>query len=227
MARRLSSLFIIVLFLSCVSISFAGDSISAKVRMQQIGTGFSCGLKAEMNMYDLIHWGRENMSSGMRFGASLGGFANFRLSRVFSIQADFLLHYKNTYIEENSTRGYLQYFGSEIPLYVMYHLKLKKSKGIFSFGVGPFTEFGFKSTIRSNGEKYDLYEIDSDTHSSAFKDSNSGFAFLVGYEFRCGLQLNVSYKISVSNLLDTQNSDYAFRPQTLAVGVAYRFGKEK
>jgi hypothetical protein len=59
----------------------------------------------------------------MRPGLSLGGFLNLQVASHFSVQADFLLHYKNSIVEQNATLGHNVYFGGEIPLYFLYHLR--------------------------------------------------------------------------------------------------------
>lgn len=185
----------------------------------------SCGFKAEANVMSLIHWGDEPVTTSMRAGSSLGAFINYRLSRLFSIQLDAFLHYKNSIIQKGETTGKHQYFGDELAFYFMYHLPVKKAKGVFTFGIGPFAEFGFKSIIRYNGKEFDFYEVNPETGMSTVRDSNAGFAYFIGYEFPCGIQINAAYKISVSNLLDTDDKSYALRPQTFSIGIAYRFGK--
>ena len=216
--------FFILLLMLVVSVCAVSANDSTAVRKPYI-LRFSCGFKAEANVMSLIHWGDEPVTTRMRAGTSLGAFINFRLSRLFSIQADAFLHYKNSCILKEGTTGHHQYFGDELAVYFIYNQPLKKAKGVFNFGIGPFTEFGFKSTIRYNGKKLDVYEINPETGFSTMRDSNVGFAFMVGYEFPCGLQINSSYKISASNLLDVDDNRYALRPQTLSIGVAYRFGK--
>ena len=173
----------------------------------------SCGVKAEANMSGLIKTGSEKVETGMRPGLSLGGFLNLQVSFHFSVQADFLLHYKNSTVEQNATLGHNVYFGGEIPLYFFYHFRSAPLKGQWSVGGGPFTEFGFKSTIAYNGKTLNMYSI----------DETRGFALLVGYEFPCGLQLNAGYKVSVSSLVDADRRVVALRPHTVSVGVAYLF----
>ena len=225
MLRRVLLVLMVVSFmLGGTSFAAADDSINVK---KPYALRFSCGFKAEANVMSMIHWGDEPVTTAMRAGTSVGFFINYRLSRLFSVQADAFLHYKNSLITQDVTKANHQYFGDELALYLMYHQPLKKYNGVFSFGVGPFTEFGFKSELRYNGKEFDVYEVNTETGMSTLQDSNVGFAFLVGYEFPCGLQINTSYKISVSNLLDVEDNSYALRPQTFSIGVAYRFGKKR
>ncbi len=220
MIRQL--LILAIMSLSMSGVVYGGDSVSVK---KPYILRLSCGFKAEANVMSLIHWGDEPVTTSMRAGSSLGVFLNYRLSRLFSIQLDAFLHYKNSCIEKEETVGHHQYFGDELAFYFMYHQPFKKANGVFTFGIGPFAEFGFKSTIRYNGKKLDVYEINPETGMATMRDSNAGFAYLVGYEFPCGLQINAAYKISLSNLLDVEDKSYALRPQTFSIGVAYRFGK--
>lgn len=57
------------------------------------------------------------------------------------------------------------------------------------------------------------------------KDSDTGFGVKVGYEFASGLQINASYKASVTNIMDANSSDVKMYPQYVSLGIAYRFGK--
>lgn len=206
------------------SVAVAGTEVQFAVaddkpRLRKVD--LSCGLMAEFNTMSLIHWRTEHVTTRMRPGASLGGFVNLRMSRYFSVQIEFLLHYKNSLLQQDDTRSMQEYFGSELPVYVIYHVNRKRLQGLY-FGVGLFSEFGFKSTFKYNGKSFDAYD-DTDLGVPVMRDSNVGYAFLAGYEFPCGLQLNVAYKISVSNLLDTDYHSTALRPQTFSVGVAYRW----
>lgn len=161
----------------------------------------------------------------MGFGGSAGGFLNVGLTRAFSVQCEMLFHYKHSDFEWGmGESGLFRYLGVEIPVYVMYHYRLSGG-GCWTIGVGPYTEFGFEATFKHNGVKSDLYEKNEESGLPALCSSNTGFGVKVGYEFACGLQINATYKASVTNLLDANSSTVKMYPYTASVGVAYRFGK--
>ena len=57
------------------------------------------------------------------------------------------------------------------------------------------------------------------------KDSDTGFAFKLGYEFASGLQLNAAYKMSMTDVADANNGVAELRPLSFSFGIAYRWGK--
>jgi hypothetical protein len=92
-------------------------------------------------------------------------------------------------------------------------------------GLGPYGEFGLSATVTHEGEKIDLYEKDRTTDFSLMNDFNSGFGVIAGYEFACGIQVNATYRASVANVLEYDNSKRAMHPHALSFGIAYHFGR--
>ena len=70
-------------------------------------------------------------------------------------------------------------------------------------------------------------EKDTETGLPILRDSNTGFAVELGYELTCGLQLNATYKASVTNLLDANSNTVKMHPHAVSVGVAWCFGNQK
>ena len=125
---------------------------------------------------------------------------------IGSIALNFLLSYLRAVLQES--------IGYEVAAGQRIHL-----------GVGPYTEFGLSAKFKKGGTRNDLYERASQEDLPAIKDSNTGFGVMAGYEFAFGLQVNISYKVSVSNLLDANSGTARFHPQAFSLGVAYRFGR--
>ena len=171
-----------------------------------------------------IHSGYTNGHSNMRIGFVVGGFVDYRISEHFSILGEMGFTYKHSEFGWEARTGSYHYWGMEIPIYATYHYCLH-SGGRITFGLGPYTNFGLDATFRSNGVKTDLYEKDKNTGMPPMKNSDTGFGFLVGYEFSCGFIVNVSYQLSVGNIIDSNSSEIKMHPHTLAMGIAYRFGK--
>lgn len=179
----------------------------------------------ETNMTGFIHSGFTDGNSSMKTSFSAGGFVNLGLSEQFSVQGELSFQYRHSEFGWEHSGGCYRYWGVEIPIYAMYRYMFTNGSGIH-VGIGPYTNFGLDATFRTANGKMDLYEKDKDTGLPPMKDSDTGFGIKAGYEFPCGLQLNVSFKTSVTNLIDTNSSKVKMRPMTIGAGVAYRFGKK-
>lgn len=182
------------------------------------------GAILEANLTNFIHSGIDKGSSDMKMGASIGGFLNLGLSSPFSIQGEMLFHYKTSYFNWNSHAGKYQYWGVEIPIYAMYSWNVRSNNQLY-VGIGPYTNFGLGARFKEGGQKIDVYEKEENTGLPIMKDSDTGFGIKLGYELTSGLQFNVAYKVSVTNIIDANSSSVKMKPQTFAFGIAYRWGK--
>lgn len=193
-----------------------------KTKIQKIKlTG---GSILETNLTNFIHSGIDNSSSNMRLGVSAGGFINLELVKPFSIQGEMLFHYKTSEYKWENHTGKYEYWGVEIPVYAMYSWSFHRDSRLY-IGVGPYTNFGFGARFKEGGRKIDVYEKEEDTGLPVMKDSDTGFGIKLGYEFALGLQINATYKISVTNITDANSSAVKMYPQTFGLGLAYRWGK--
>ena len=178
----------------------------------------------ETNLSNFIHSGVDNSQSKMKFGFGTGGFLNLGISKSFSIQGEMLFRYKSSDFSWDSQTGHYQYWGMEIPVYAMYHFTFTKGDR-FTIGIGPYTDFGLGASFKEGGRKLDVYEKNEQTGLPAMVDSDTGFGIKIGYEFVSGFQINVTHKASVTNVIDANSSKTKMYPQTLSLGIAYRFGK--
>lgn len=207
---------------SCATVSMAQDGGNGGAERR--GVRFTGGPVAEMNASGFVHSGISGGRSTMDIGANLGGFVDMEITRWFSIQGCMTFQYKSSDFEWTGETGRYKYWGVEIPLYAMFHLPLRGGDRL-SLGVGPYTNFGLGASYTVNGQKLDVYEKDKDTGLPAMTDTDTGFGFKVGYEFSSGLQINATYRISATNVVDANSSKAKMYPQAMSVGVAYRFGK--
>lgn len=184
----------------------------------------SGGPLVETSMTGFIHSGFTNGSSRMKAGFSVGGFVNLGISQHFSVQGEMAFMHKHSNFGWEDNEGCYRYWGVEIPIYAMYHCQIRNGGRIY-VGIGPYTNFGLDATFKDGNGKLDLYKKNAETGLSPMKDSDTGFSIKAGYEFSCGLQVNASYKASVSNLLDTNSSHVKMHPQAVCIGLAWRFGK--
>ena len=74
-----------------------------------------------------------------------------------------------------------------------------------------------------NSETYEKLQ-DERTGLPPLYDTEHGFGLRIGYEV-ARVQVNVSYKVAVSNLLDENTTPgVSMYPHTASIGLAYRFG---
>jgi len=182
------------------------------------------GLKAETNLTGFIISGTSEVSSSMKPGASLGGFADFEFTDHWLLQGNFMFHYKGSDMNIQGIDSKYNYWGAEISLYATYQFKFQ-SRGRIYVGIGPYSNFGFDARLKKDGQKIDLYKNDGTSEVSAMKDFDTGFGVMLGYEFASGIQINAGYKIGVTNILDANSSAFKMIPHTVNLGIGYRFGK--
>lgn len=182
----------------------------------------SGGIIAESNVSGFFHSNLPNGKSNMKLGFGIGGFAEMDLSKVFSLQGALIAQYKHSDFSWDDWDGHYRQWSVELPIYAMAHYSLRGGGRLYA-GVGPYTCFGFDARFKTNDMKLDLYEKNEQTGVSPMKETDTGFAVKMGYEFACGIQLNVSYKMSMTSVIDENVSDAKMRPYSFGVGLAYRF----
>lgn len=212
-----------MLALSCATLSLAHNGGESNGDGQ--GVRFTGGPIVEMNASGFIQSGISGGRSTMDIGANVGGFVDMEITDWFSVEGDLTFQYKSSDFEWTGESGRYKYWGVEIPMYAMLHLPLHNG-GRISAGIGPYTNFGLDASYTVGGRKLDVYEKDKDTGLPAMTDTDTGFGIKLGYEFASGLQINVTYRISVTNVVDANSSAAKMHPQAMSVGVAYRFGKK-
>jgi len=179
----------------------------------------SGGIKAEANMSNFILSDMDNVESKLGFGASLGGFARFDFSENFALQPELLFHFKSSTTEIGSIENDYRFWGAEIPVYALG--KWNMGNGKCYVGLGPYVGLGFSA--KYDNLDLDLYEKDDITDKSALQRFDFGFGAMLGYEFGNGIQINAGYKIGIIDALDAGKDDANMLPQTISLGIGYRF----
>lgn len=217
----------------------------------------TCGILAGANLNDfVITRDRHTMHSHMRIGAELGGYVDFSIVPHFSIQPQVLLTAQQNHfsvsdtlnIAASDTTNHLWAFGIDIPIYFLGRFGNMR-QGYIQFGGGIFTHF----TFASNTGKYKPVDTPMAPSSSPSKapakaasseivprydysrlyslhNNHFGLCFLVGYEFSFGMQINLHYKISLSDIAgfysEMKGQDIAnalIMPQTFSLTIGYHW----
>lgn len=177
------------------------------------------------------------MASHRRIGIELGGFIDFTLSKHFAIQPQVLLTAHQNYFAATDTTNGLWSFGMEIPVYFLGRFGNMR-QGYVQFGGGIFTHFTFASNVAGKYRSVDNNpappQVESDGHNYnslySLHNNHFGICVMVGYEFTFGMQINVQYKISLSDIAGfynehkgTEIANALIYPQSLSLCVGYRF----
>lgn len=204
--------------------SFLGSTqVSAQGFMKKMMSTLYGGPKVEANMSHLFLSDLPGVEGKMNVGGSVGGFLGMRMSEHFAVQEDIMMHYKTSTLEQDGVEGDFEYIGAEITFYAMGNWTLNNG-GRLLLGVGPFAGYGISAKYKVDGVETNLYEKNGNDEA-ILNPLNVGAAVTVGYELKCGLQINASCKYGIMNMLDANKENAAMRPGTISLGVAYRFGK--
>jgi len=180
-------------------------------------THISYGVKAEANMSNFLLSDLDNQSSTMKLGPTLGGFMNIGLHENFSIQPEVLFFYRNSKMETGTAEDDFRQWGMQVPVYFLGQTYTNSGK--FYAGVGPYLGLGFDARYKDADK--DLYKKLND--EADMNRWDFGLGALVGYEFQNGIQINAGYQLGLVDQLDALKDDASMRPQTVSLGVGYRF----
>ena len=175
-------------------------------------------------------------------GAEAGGFVDYQLARRLLVEVQCVLALQSgTYVAAREDPGFLLWnregsfsrvadmrlWGMDIPLFLVG--LFPAGNGNFRLGAGPFTHLTFHAW--SPGDKdfvtpyRRVYSEDDVTGKTRYmlSDSHAGVGLLFGYEFGSGLQINLSGKYSIIDIINYESERSYARPYKLSLGVAYRF----
>lgn len=193
-------------------------SVNAQGLVSAIKEKVALGFKAEGNYSGFILSDMDNVKSTMGIGGNAGLSIKFNISNNFAIQEDILLTYASSEFTTDGIKDTYQYLGAEVPIYLMGQWSVPTGGRIYG-GVGPFFGYGFKAKMKDS--ELDLYKkVDGET---PMKRMAAGAAAQLGYEFGFGLQINASYRIGLTNALDTKIGDSKMLPHSASLGIGYRF----
>lgn len=202
---------------------------------------------ANMSNFVISH-SRNAMSSYMRIGVEAGGFVDFCIDKHFGIQAQCLISAEQNRFSiaaEHADYGLWQ-VGMDIPFLFMGRFGNLR-EGFLQLGGGLFTHFQFANNVGKpvvyTGNVQDLEREQQrnelqQNYQDLLKLHNNHFGVcgMIGYEFPVGVQVNASYRISLSDIctyyvsgkqsLDEKQlalAQAAIYPQKVSLGIAYRF----
>jgi outer membrane protein W len=175
----------------------------------------SFGVKADANFSNFAIRHGEGLKSKAKAGVSLGVFMRSDVTENFAIQPELLFHYKSSDSHVAKFSPHFQYWGLEVPVYALGQWHTGNT-GRFYAGAGPYLGVGLKSRMEID-KKADLFK------NKEMQRLDVGAGLLVGYEFASGLQVNAGYKRGFLNALDKDRGNVKMFPQTVSVGLGYRF----
>jgi len=198
-----------VVLLVAVALGLGATQINAQ--------SVSGGVKADANLSNFVLSDFGSLESTMKVGAGIGGFLKVDICENFAIQPELSVLYNGSKLKLAGVETDYEYWGFEVPVYALAQFP-NAGGNRFYFGVGPVFQCGFSA------EAGDLDLFDDDISTPLQQErANLGAGVLVGYELSCGLQINASYKIGLLNSLKEPVGDAAMRPETVSLGVGFRF----
>lgn len=212
----------LVFTLALASVLGSGQ-VDAQGLVKKVMENMYGGPKVEGNASNFFLSGMPGVKSKMNVGGSIGGFIGIRMSEHFAIQEDIMVNYKTSSLKQKGKKGNFEYLGAELAFYAMGNWKMNNGNR-FSIGVGPYIGYGLDAKYKVNDEEINLYKKGSEVEIP-FSRFSLGAALTAGYEFKCGFQINASYKLGIMDMLDLNKSNMSMLPSTVSLGVAYRFGK--
>ena len=230
-------LFLLVLPLFPASLRAQDEDDPAHFRPVRVGLLLQGNLAGEQ-----MYIAESVLSAYPGAGVEAGGFADYHLARGLLLEMQCILALQSgTYVAAQEDPGFLLWnregtfsrvadmrlFGMDIPLYLIG--LFPAGSGCFRLGAGPFTHLTFRTW--SPGDKdfvtpyKRVYSVDDATGKPRYllNDSHAGIGVLFGYEFKSGLQLNLSGKYSIIDIINYESGRSYARPYKLSLGVGYRF----
>lgn len=195
----------------------------AQVRRQRLSNCISAVVSRGDEPLGVLSFGIFGGKQQVETGFSVGGFAKLDLSGLFAVQGEAAFQYKQSEFAWNNGKGDFRYWGMEIQILAMVQHAFTNGGRVY-LGVG-YTPTGLDARFVQDGVKINLYKRDGNAELPPMRNSDTGFGAKVGYELPCGLQVNVSWKASIGNVLDANSDKLSMHPMAWGMGVAYRFKK--
>ena len=232
MKKILLLLFSSTLFLTALR---AQDADSLKIRPVSLGVLAQANFAGE-DMYIA----EPGLSAYPGFGAEIGGFIDYHMTKRLMIEVQAIICLQNgSYVSTDRDLGFLfwhkrpvnyladmRLVGMDIPIF--FTCALPVGTGDIRLGAGFFTHITFAAWCPGDKDFITPYrriiEIkESGKPRYALNDSHAGIGGHFGYEFACGLQINMSIKYSVLDIINYESKiDYA-HPYKVTLGVGWHF----
>lgn len=218
--KKIVIIFIMLLWAAAV---FAQDRDTLRLRPVSLGIvlqGNNTGSK--MNIAEA-----PGLSLAPGLGGEAGGFIDYNMTRHLLMEFQLLVGMETVRIKNEGSTVRMCTWGMDVPLYLMGHFDCGRSK--IYFGGGPFTHFTFGAWSPDQDDFENPYRravgIDDVTGETqyALNDNHSGLGLLMGYEWPSGLQVNLSGKYSVTDVINYPDTRSYQHPFKISFGIAYRF----
>ena len=228
---------LLILFTSTLfmTVLHAQDADSLKIRPVSLGVLVQANFAGE-DMYIA----EPGLSAYPGFGAEIGGFIDYHMTKRLMIEVQAIIAQQNgSYVSTDRDLGFLfwhkrpvnyladmRLVGMDIPIFFTYAHPV--GAGNFRIGAGLFTHITFAAWCPGDKDFITPYrriiEIkESGKPRYALNDSHAGIGGHFGYEFPFGLQINMSIKYSVLDIINYESKiDYA-HPYKVTLGVGWHF----
>ena len=138
----------------------------------------------------------------MRVGMEFGGFIDFLVARHFAIQGRIIFTAEQNLFGVGDSINHLWSIGTDIPILFLYRIG-SMNKGYFNIGAGIFTHFTFANNlgVYQNVETPSPLVGDADRPVYvSLHDNHAGVLTHFDYEFPIGIQINVNYMVSLTDI---------------------------
>jgi len=228
------SLIILTIALSLTSLH-AQDADSLKFRTVRLGALVQANFAGE-DMYIA----ESGLSAYPGFGVEVGGFIDYYLTKRLAFEVQAILCLQNgSYVSTDKDLGFLfwhkrpisylanmRLWGLDIPIFVMFDLPC--GTGNFRLGAGFFTHITFDAWSPGDKDFITPYHRVVSVQESgkpryALSDSHAGVGVHAGYEFAPGLQINLSAKFSVIDIINYESEKSYAHPYKISLGLGWHF----
>ena len=221
--------------------SYAQDADSLKIKPVTLGVLLQANFAGEHMYIDKSDFDGAGIAAYPGFGVELGGFIDYHITRKIAVEVQVIAGLQNgRYVATDKDLGFIfwqkrpstyladvRLVGLDIPIYFVYSLPV--GEGHFNFGAGLFTHITFDAWSPGDRNFVTPYNrvISKDDVTGktkyALSDGHAGLGFQIGYEFAPGLQINLSGKYSVIDIINYESKASHAHPYTLSMGLGWHF----
>jgi hypothetical protein len=204
-----------------VTIHPNGDSTVTVTSTSTASMKASLGIKANVGPSNFVIRDMPDCRNNMDFSMLAGGFLKLE-SRGFALQYELLIRYRSSVMEDTvlQTKTNYQYWGLELPIYIMGQIHTKAGK-IF-IGAGPYVGFGIDA--KQDPGNVNLYRKDNTTGKAVMHRWDFGLGTMLGFEFNNGISLNAGcYQGGLINVLSAEKRNRSMKHQAVNFGIGYKF----
>ena len=204
-----------------VTINPNGDSTVTVTRTSTTSMKASLGIKVNVGPSNFVIRDMPDYRSQMGFSMLAGGFLKLE-TRSFALQYELLIHYRSSQMQDTivQTKTNYQYWGLELPIYIMGQIHTKAGK-IF-IGAGPYVGFGIDA--KQDPKNVNLYRKDNTTGKAIMQRWDFGLGTMLGFEFNNGISINIGcYQGGLINVLSAEKNNRNMKNQAINFGIGYKF----